>query len=322
MAVYTEVSFEHADRFVQALGRGRLTALQGISTGIENTNYFASTDQGEWVLTLFERLSFEELPFYLRFMQHLARRGLPVAEPQADADGQILHRLQGRPAALLNRLDGRHVSVPCLQHIEQMGEMLAQLHAAGSDFTLRPANPRGLAWCAQTVPEVLAFLNTERAALLRDELAYQQGVAASAGAATLPRGVIHADLFLDNVVFDDPGGEDQLSGLFDFFFAGEDSLLLDVAVCLNDWCIDAASGRLLEEHAVAFCDAYQRRRGFSGSELRLMPSLLRAAALRFWLSRLRDLHLPRDAALLQPKDPTHFERVLRAHIERPWHPLH
>jgi homoserine kinase type II len=307
---------------VQALGRGRLTGLQGIAAGIENTNYFASTDQGEWVLTLFERLSFEQLPFYLHYMQHLARRALPVAEPQADAQGQILHRLQGRPAALLNRLRGRHVEAPDLRHIEQMGEMLARLHLASADFAMRQPNPRGLAWWVQTAPEVLPFLCTERARLLRDELAFQQEVATSGAAAALPQGVIHADLFRDNVVFDDAAGADRLSGLFDFFFAGVDCLLFDLAVCLNDWCIDPASGRLVEQQAVALCDAYQRLRPLTGGELRLMPAMRRAAAFRFWLSRLWDQHLPRDAALLTAKDPDHFERVLCACIEQPWHPLH
>jgi len=322
MAVYTELSFEQAERFVQALGRGRLTALQPIAEGIENTNYFASTEQGEWVLTLFERLSFEELPFYLHYMQHLAQRGLPVAEPQADAQGRILHRLQGRPAALLNRLGGRHVDAPDLRHIEQMGEMLARLHRAGADFAMHQPHPRGLAWWTRTVPEVLPFLDADRARLLSDELAFQQEVATSGAAVALPRGLIHADLFRDNVVFDDVDGEDRLSGLFDFFFAGEDCLLFDLAVCLNDWCIDPASGRLDEAQAAAFCAAYHRVRALGGGEVRLMPALRRAAAFRFWLSRLWDLHLPREAALLTAKDPDHFERVLRACIATPWHPLH
>lgn len=322
MAVYTEVRFEQAEAFVRALGRGRVTALHGIGAGIENTNYFVSTDQGEWVLTLFERLSSEQLPFYLRYMQHLARHGLPVPEPQADAEGRILHLLCGKPAALVNRLAGRHVLVPELSHLQQMGEMLARLHLAGADFELRQPHLRGLDWWIATVPEVLPFLDEARAQRLRDELAFQRGVAASAAAAALPRGPIHADLFRDNVVFDVVDGADRLSGLFDFFFAGIDSLLFDVAVCLNDWCIDLPSGRLLEDRAAVFCDAYQRVRPFAGGEARLMPALLRAAAFRFWLSRLWDLHLPRDAALLQAKDPLHFERVLHDRIERPWHPLH
>jgi homoserine kinase type II len=322
MAVYTEVSFEQAARFVQGLGRGRLGALRGIGEGIENTNYFLSTDQGEWVLTLFERLSREQLPFYLRYMQHLAQHGLPVPEPQPDAAGQILHRLNGRPAALVKRLRGRHVLAPDLMHIAQLGEMLARLHLAGADFGLSQPNPRGLAWWIETVSTVLPYLDHERAALLRDELAFQRALAVSGAARSLPRGPIHADLFRDNVVFDEVDGDDRLTGMFDFYFAGIDSYLFDLAVCLNDWCIDPASGRLVEVQAAALCGAYERVRAFGSGELRLLPAMLRAAAFRFWLSRLWDQHLPRDAELLQAKDPGHFERVLRDRIERPWHPLH
>jgi homoserine kinase type II len=322
MAVYTEVSFEQADRFVQALGHGRLTALQGIASGIENTNYFATTDRGEWVLTLFERISGEELPYYLHYMLHLARHGLPVPTPQADAHGKILHRLNARPAALLERLHGRHIQAPDIRHIAQLGEMLARLHLAGADFALQQPNPRGLAWWIETVPSVLPFLDEERAQLMRDELAFHCALAESGAVMALPHGTIHADLFRDNVVFGAVGGEERLTGLFDFFFAGNDALALDLAVCLNDWCIDQPSGRIIEEQASALCDAYHRVRALSGAELRLMPAMLRAAAFRFWLSRLWDLHLPRDAALLDAKDPGHFERVLRQRIELPWHPLH
>ncbi|MGL6112262.1 MAG: homoserine kinase [Rubrivivax sp.] len=322
MAVYTEVSFEQADQFVRGLGRGRLSALHGIAAGIENTNYFASTDQGEWVLTLFERLSAEQLPFYLHYMQHLARHGIPVPEPQANAAGQILHHLNGRPAALVNRLNGQHVLAPGLSHLEQVGAMLARLHLAGADFGPRQPHLRGLAWWTETVPLVLPFLDGARAALMREELAFQQSVAASAAGAALPHGAIHADLFRDNVVFEVVDGKDRLSGLFDFFFAGIDSYLFDLAVCLNDWCIDHASGRLIEEHAAALCTAYDRVRALGSGEQRLMPAMLRAAALRFWLSRLWDLHLPREASLLEARDPKHFERVLRDRIDRPWHPAH
>ena len=180
MAVYTEVGFEQADAFVRRLGHGTLNALQGIGAGIENTNYFVSTDRGEWVLTLFERLSVEQLPFYLRYMQHLARHGIPVPEPQADAGGQILHQLCGRPAALVNRLPGRHVLAPDVPHLQQMGEMLAQ-HAPGrrETFALQQPNLRGLAWWAATVPEVLPFLDdAARAAAARASWQFQHGVAA------------------------------------------------------------------------------------------------------------------------------------------------
>ena len=185
---------------------------------------------------------------------------------------------------------------------------------------MRQPHLRGLDWWIATVPEVLPFLDEARAQRLRDELAFQRGVAAGAAAAALPRGPIHADLFRDNVVFEAVDGADRLSGLFDFFFAGIDCLLFDVAVCLNDWCTDLASGRLIEEQAAAFCAAYEQVRPLDNGERRLLPALLRAAAFRFWLSRLWDGHLPREATLLQAKDPAPLERVLRERIERPWHP--
>jgi len=167
---------------------------------------------------------------------------------------------------------------------------------------------------------VLPFVDPAQAALLGDELAFQQQVAASSAGRTLPRAAIHADLFRDNVMFDDTAGDDHLCGIFDFYFAGTDTLLFDIAVCLNDWCSDLASGRLDESRAAAFVSAYQEVRPLAGAEVRLMPALLRAAAFRFWLSRLWDWFLPREAALLQPKDPGHFERLLRERIDNPWHP--
>ena len=318
MAVYTELSFEQVDAFVQTLAHGPLQRVQPILAGIENSNYFISTASGEWVLTLFERLRADELPFYLQLMQHLARRGLPVPQPQADNTGRLLHELAGKPAALLNRLAGRAVLQPEAEHIGQLGRMLARLHHATADFPQRQPHARGLAWWAVTVPQVLPFVDAERAALLRDELQFQQ---AQAGAvARLPHGVIHADLFRDNVVFDGPAGAPTLSGMFDFFFAGVDSLLFDIAVCLNDWCIDHASGRLSDSRANTLLAAYETQRALQPAERHALPAMLRAAAYRFWLSRLWDLYLPRDASLLRAHDPMHFERVLRQHLTRPWQP--
>ena len=320
MAVFTEVTFEQARAFVEPLGVGELQALRGIASGIENTNYFATTDRGEYVLTLFERLTFEQLPFYLRLMQHLARKGVPVPEPKADVHGEILFALNGKPAALVDKLAGSHQLAPDVHHCEQVGAMLARMHLAGQDFALHQPNLRGLDWWNETVPVVLPFVDDAQRALLSDELAYQQTLAASPAYAALPRGPIHADLFRDNVMFEGLPGRERLSGFFDFYFAGVDSWLFDIAVCLNDWCIDLDSGRLVEERASAFVKAYHGVRPLGSGEQRLMPGLLRAAAFRFWLSRLWDLHLPRDAAMLKPHDPTHFERVLRERIGQPWHP--
>ena len=320
MAVYTEVGFDAADALFRRLGLGALTDLHGIRLGIENTNYYASTAQGQWVLTLFERLGADQLPYYLRLMQHLAAHGIPVPAPQPAADGGLVHSLCGKPTAVVTRLPGSHRNLPTAAHAAQVGEMLARMHVAGASFDLQQDHLRGLAWWQATVPVVLPHLPAEAARLLRDELAFQEQLASSAAGQALPRGPIHADLFRDNVMFDDTAGPDRLCGFFDFYFAGTDTLLFDVAVCLNDWCADHATGELVPALAQALADAYQQHRPFTSAELRLLPTLMRAAALRFWLSRLWDWHLPRSAALLQPKDPAHFERVLRRRVAEPWHP--
>jgi homoserine kinase type II len=316
MAVFTEVSFDDAAALIGRLGIGELTALKGIAAGIENTNYFADTAQDRYVLTVFERLSFEQLPFYLHLMKHLATHGVPVPEPQADASGEILHTLYGKPAAVVNRLSGSHQLAPDTIHCESVGAMLARMHLAGQDYPRHQPNLRGLEWWSETVPVVAPHLTPAQRTLIESELAFQQQLGASAAYAALPRGPIHADLFRDNVMFEGH----KLTGFFDFYFAGVDTFLFDIAVCLNDWCIDLESGRLVEERAVAFVAAYDAVRPLGSSERRLMPALMRAAALRFWISRLWDFHLPRDAAVLKAHDPTHFERVLTHRVNEPWHP--
>jgi homoserine kinase type II len=210
--------------------------------------------------------------------------------------------------------------MPGPAHCQQVGTMLARMHLAGADFPLQQAHMRGLAWWTATVPLVLPHLSAEQSLLLRDELAYQERLGASAAGQALPRGPIHADLFRDNVMFDDTAGPDTLCGFFDFYFAGTDTWLFDLAVCINDWCSDLHSGALIEERAAAFTQGYEAVRPLSAGEQRALPALLRAGALRFWISRLWDWHLPRSAALLTPKDPTQFERLLRQRVDHPWHP--
>ncbi|MCH7343960.1 homoserine kinase [Pelomonas sp. CA6] len=322
MAVFTTVTPAQVQALLDVLDLGPLQSLKGITAGIENTNYFVTTARGEFVLTLFERLSFEQLPFYLELMRHLADRGIPVPAPQPDRDGRILHRLAGKPAAVVDKLRGSHQLAPDRFHCEQVGTQLARMHLAGQDFPLQQDNLRGLAWWRETVPVVLPHLAAEQARLLREELAFQESMAPAA--AQLPRGPIHADLFRDNVMFDvdeSLPGRERLTGFFDFYFAGVDAWLFDLCVCLNDWCIDLASGRLDETRAQALVKAYEAQRPLSGAEHRLLPGMLRAAALRFWISRLWDFHLPREASLLKPHDPTHFERVLRERIRQPWHAM-
>ncbi len=231
MAVFTEVSADAAGEFLRDLGLGDLVELQGIQGGIENTNYFVtSTHEGQtrqWVLTLFERLSFEQLPFYLYLMKHLAQRGIPVPDPQGNASGDLLHTVCGKPAALVDRLRGRSELAPTEAHCAGVGAALARMHLAGRDYDRSQPNLRGLAWWNETVPVVLPFLDADQAALLQ---------------------------------------------------------------------------------------AYAARRPLTAAERRLLPAMLRAGALRFWISRLWDFHLPREASMLQPHDPAHFERVLRQRL--------
>jgi len=310
MAVFTEVPFEQAAAFLRRLGLGELQALAACHGGIENTNYFVDTDHGEYVLTLFERLTWEQLPFYLHLMQHLASRGVPVPWPQADAEGRILHRLEGKPAAVVGRLRGKSELAPNARHCGAVGEMLARMHLAGRDYARHQPNLRGLPWWKETVPSLLPYVGQHQRNLLLDELAFQERIAASPDYAALPRGPVHADLFRDNVMFEGS----CLSGFLDFYFAGCDAFLFDIGVCLNDWCVDLDSGLADAARAAAFLAAYESVRPLVPEERRLLLALERAAALRFWVSRLWDYYRPRKAAALQAHDPSHFERILRHRV--------
>ena len=320
MAVYTEVSFDEASTFLQSLALGSLQQLEGCAGGIENTNYFATTDQAPYVLTLFERLSATQLPFYLRLMKHLAVHGIPVPDPAANRDGDVVHSLNGKPAAVVNRLEGKSELHPTPAHCSALGSVLARMHLAGRDFGMQQPNLRALAWWNETVPVVLPFVEPAQAALLQSELAYQNHVATLPAYGALPRGPIHADLFRDNAMFAQGLAADEaprLTGIFDFYFAGVDAWLFDIAVCLNDWCVDLATGQTDLVRSQALLQAYEAVRPLTAQERELLPALARAGALRFWLSRLWDWHLPREAAMLKPHDPGHFERVLRARIAAP-----
>ena len=314
MAVFTPVTEEQAALLMSQLGLGELTELRGIEGGIENTNYFATTDLGDYVLTLFERLNHSQLPFYLYLMKHLAEKGIPVPNPAANSDGDILHTLCDKPAAVVNRLLGKSQLTPDAVHCAAVGAMMARMHLAGEDYNRSQPNLRGLAWWNDTVPVVLPYLEEDQARLLQSELAFQNHIAQGAAYKALPKGPVHADLFRDNVMFE---GE-KLTGFFDFYFAGNDTWLFDLSVCMNDWCIDLNSGEHAPERALAMLNAYQEVRPLRSAERQLLPAMLRAGALRFWISRLWDFHLPREASMLKPHDPTHFERVLRARLTSPF----
>ncbi|HEX2605707.1 MAG TPA: homoserine kinase [Oxalicibacterium sp.] len=317
MAVFTHVGLDDLSAWITQFDLGRAHAIRGISSGIENTNYFITTDAGEYVLTVFEKLTFEQLPFYLNLMRHLAERGVSVPAPIANRNGAIISALHGKPASIVTKLHGDCQLSPQPAHCTAVGAMLARMHVAAADFPMQQPNLRGLAWWNENAPVVMPYLSEANKELLRAELAFQNDFAASATYAQLQKGPVHADLFRNNVMFD---GE-KLTGFFDFYFAGCDTWLFDVAVTINDWCIDLQSGELDKPRVRAMLDAYHRERPFTSAEQVAWQAMLRASALRFWLSRLYDFHLPREAEMLTPHDPTHFERILRLRIEQAAPPL-
>ena len=307
MSVFTTVSPEQLQPWLQQYAIGELVKLQGIASGIENTNYFVTTSQGSYVLTLFEKLTAAELPYYLGLMDHLAEHGLPCPGPVHRRDGALFGELNGKPASLVARLPGQSVLHPDAAQCAAIGAVLAGLHLAGQQYPSHMANPRGPHWWHTTAADIREFLNPEQQALLQHTLAEQ----AQHRFDQLPQGVIHADLFRDNALFDGAA----VGGVIDFYFACNDVLLYDVAITVNDWCV-ASNGDIDPQRCHALLSAYHAVRPFSSSEAEAWPTLLRAGALRFWLSRLYDLHRPRAGELVHAKDPDHFYQMLRHHSTR------
>ncbi len=305
MAVFTNVSEADLSAWLGDYSLGQLLELQGIASGIENTNYFVTTSNGRFVLTLFEILGADELPFYLNLMAHLARHGIPCPNPVANRFNQFLGTLNGRPACIVSRLSGKSTTTPNDLQCAAIGAMLGQVHIAGQSFSQIMPNPRGAQWRAETARQVRPFLNERQAALLESEVALH----AQHDWSSLPQGVIHADLFRDNVLLE----KDRIGGLIDFYFACSDALLYDVAITVNDWCMHT-DGTLDRTKTRILLRAYHAVRPLLDGEHRAWPQMLRVAALRFWLSRLFDKHLPRDGELINAHDPRHFERILLNHI--------
>ncbi|MFP6561002.1 homoserine kinase [Paraburkholderia sp. B3] len=318
MAVFTAVTDTQLGAWMRDYDLGEIVDFRGIQSGIENSNFFLTTTRGEYVLTIFEKLTAEQLPFYLDLMRHLAAHRVPVPDPMPRADGALFGLLHGKPAAIVTKLDGKPELAPGVEHCAEVGQMLARLHLAGRDFEGDQPNLRSLPWWEETVPTVLPFLAGAQRDLLSAELAHQRAFFASADYAALPGGACHCDLFRDNVLFAHtnaaPGHEVRLGGFFDFYFAGCDKWLFDLAVTVNDWCVDLPTGALDLPRAEALLRAYQTVRPLAPAEIRHWDDMLRAGAYRFWLSRLYDFHLPRSAELLKPHDPGHFERILRQRL--------
>lgn len=310
MAVFTPVTREQLAHWLERYDLGELREFEGIASGIENSNFFVTTSAGRFVLTLFERLGADELPFYLGLMHHLAARGIPCPDPVADRDGASLGRLEGKPAALVTRLEGRAIVHPGPAHCAQVGTLLARMHRAALGYGRSLPNLRGIDWWSRAAPQVMPFLDREQWLLLTDELGQQRAFAASTVRAALPSSAVHADLFRDNVLFVD----DRLTGIIDFYYACNDALLYDLAVTVNDWCFEP-DGTPNPARWDAMVSAYRSRRELSEAERAAWPLVLRAAALRFWLSRLYDWTFPREGDVVHIKDPEQYRRILSYHRE-------
>jgi len=314
MAVYTEVAAEDLTPFLAGYDIGELLAYKGIAEGVENSNFLVHTSRGYFILTLYERRVAErDLPFFLALMEHLAGRGITCPQPVKNRNGETLGRLAGRPAAIVTFLDGIWMRRPSAAHCAALGEALARLHLAGADFAMRRDNALSVAgWrqlftaCSDRVDAVQRDLGSVLAAdLVLFERAWPTG---------LPQGVIHADLFPDNVFF----LGDKLSGLIDFYFACTDTLAYDVAICLNAWCFEPDHAYNVTKGR-ALLTNYAKTRPLSPAEWEHLPLLARGAAFRFLLTRLVDwLDVP-PGALVRPKDPVEYLRKLRFHqkVESP-----
>ena len=308
MAVYTEVPDGELVAFLTQYEIGRVVSCKGIAEGVENSNFLLQTDQGNYILTLYEkRVARADLPFFLGLMEHLASRGIVCPTPVKGSDGEALRELCGRPAAVVSFLEGMWPRRPTARHCQLLGEQLARMHQAGADFGLKRPNNLSLAGWQGLVAATAARADEVRpglAALIARELAVME----QAWPNDLPGGVIHADLFPDNVFF----LGDRLSGLIDFYFACNDFLVYDVAICLNAWCFEpdlsfnATKARLL-------LSSYRRQRAISEDELAALPILARGSALRFLLTRLYDWLNHPTGAFVKPKDPVEYLRKLEFH---------
>ena len=313
MSVYTVVEEQQLVEFLQDYDVGELESFEGISAGIENTNYFVNTiNHGQleqYVLTIFEHHTFDELPYFLNIMAFMAEHNIPTAHPMPTHSNGYLKELCGKPAALVERLVGSTVDHPSVIQCGVMGGQLARFHIAGQSYEVHRANDRDIGWMAATYAQIKKHLPADECDLIDAELEFQSSVDWSA----LPKGVIHADLFCDNAMFNG----DTLTGIIDLYYACEAPLLYDLAVMVNDWCRihhdDSTQIEFDQQRIDEMISSYQTQRTLTEEEQAAWPAALRLAALRFFLSRLKDKHIPREGEMTQIKDPDVFKRVLTLH---------
>jgi len=308
MAVYTDVSADDLNEFLARYDIGELRSYKGIAEGVENSNFLVHTSAGNFILTLYEkRVAAPDLPFFLGLMEHLAARGITCPQPVKNKQGGVLGKIAGRPAAIVTFLDGMWIRRPNADHCAAVGEALARLHLAGADFKMKRANALALDSWRPLYENAKARGDSVQPGLCA-EIAKELDALAKIWPRDLPEGVIHADLFPDNVFF----LSDELSGLIDFYFACTDTLVYDVVICLNAWCFEPDHSYNVTKGR-ALLKAYEKVRALSAKERAALPVLARGAAMRFLLTRLVDWLAVPDGALVKPKDPLEYFRKLRFH---------
>ncbi len=301
MSVFTNLTLQEAQDYLKDFAIGEIIELKGIAAGITNTNYFVMTARTRFVLTIFEQNQFDELPYFVNLMSHLGSHDVPCPRPIRDRHSVSLRVIKDKPALLISCLNGKSIKKPNADQCTQVGHYLAKMHLAGDSFKQESHNQRDAAWRTKTAELVMDKLSADDQAILKPALKFQDQLDLSA----LPKGIIHGDLFRDNVLFD---GQ-ELGGFIDFYYACYDVLAYDVAIAVNDWCI-AEDGEFDISLLNAFMYGYTEVRPFTDAEKQAWQGLLCIAALRFWLSRLYDWHFPVEGELTHAKDPNYFKNIL------------
>ncbi|CAM8435216.1 COG2334 Putative homoserine kinase type II (protein kinase fold) [Candidatus Methylopumilus planktonicus] len=304
MSVYTSVNIEELKIWLQDYALDNLTDYQGIKSGITNTNYFLMTAHDRFVLTLFEKNTIEDLPYFVDLMAHLAKNSFLCPKPIFKNNGTALSILKNKPALIVTCLKGKELIKPEVKHCKAVGASLAELHMKSANFTAQHQNTRDLNWIKKTAETLFSELPQDDSLLLREEILYQEKQNYK-----LPKSTIHGDLFRDNVLF----LNDEVSGFIDFYYACTDYLILDVAIAVNDWCVNN-DGSFDEARLNAFLDAYKKIRSFNDDEDQAWNDILRLASLRFWVSRLNDFYHIEEGELTFIKDPDHFKKILKQRI--------
>ena len=304
MSVYTSVNIKELKIWLQDYAFDDLTDYQGIKSGITNTNYFLMTVHDRFVLTLFEKNTIEDLPYFVDLMSHLATHSFLCPKPILKKNGTALSILKNKPALIVTCLKGKEVTNPEVNHCKAVGKSLAELHVKSANFVAQHQNTRDLSWIKKTAETLFNELPQDESKLLREEILYQEKQNYK-----LPKSTIHGDLFKDNVLF----LNNEVSGFIDFYYACTDYLILDVAIAVNDWCVNS-DGSFDESRLNAFLDAYKKIRSFNDNEDRAWNNVLRLASLRFWVSRLNDFYHAEEGELTFIKDPNHFKKILKKRI--------